>query len=284
MENNYLSNHTSTFAGYDITDYQINALKDSLEGLITNAEAARRLTAHPEASSTPVELKQRLGGLWTLLNDTAVELPSAQPQIISILQMIRKLPKTEEPKGEGEEYMDFDDGFFWRELTDWASNWADAFNSHSARFLIDHNASDEEKAKRKVAWKNACAYAARLASTGEDALTSYGSGLDRATRAIAEALETDINDQESNSLEAAAQLFLYAGPELYRRCKESQTKGMLTSTTGSWQDELGFSDARWRFWLEKWKNLAKQPDVSIHTRSIAQEAVKAMEKAETSQV
>ena len=42
--------------------------------------------------------------------------------------MIRTFPQIEEPKGEGEEFVDLDDGFFWRELTDWANNWADAFN------------------------------------------------------------------------------------------------------------------------------------------------------------
>jgi hypothetical protein len=76
-------------------------------------------------------MKQRLGGLWTLLNDTAVHLEVAQPQIISLLKHIRTLPGQPEPKGEGEDVIDLDDGFYWRELTDWGINWADAFNSKS---------------------------------------------------------------------------------------------------------------------------------------------------------
>ncbi|KAF1850413.1 uncharacterized protein K460DRAFT_361214 [Cucurbitaria berberidis CBS 394.84] len=280
MTSEFFSNASSTFAGYDITDDQINTLKGCLEGIITTTEAARKLTAHPEASSTPVELKQRLGGLWTLLNDTAVALPSAQPDILSVLQKIRTLPKAEEPKGEGEEYIELDDGFFWRELTDWANNWADAFNSHAAQFLIEKHADDQKKAQRKAAWTSACAYTARLAATGDDALSSYGGGLDRASRAIAEALEVDTGDKEPDSLEAAANLFLYASSELYHRCKEGRTDGMLTSTAGVWQGEEGFSEARWRFWTERWTALAGLPGISEHARAVARQALEAMKRVE----
>lgn len=86
------------------TDTQINIPKACLvEETLTTEEAAKQLTAHPEASPTPVELQQWLAGLWTLLNDTAVYLPSSQPKVIAILQTIRTFPKIDEPRGDDED-------------------------------------------------------------------------------------------------------------------------------------------------------------------------------------
>lgn len=124
----FFANAPAILQGFNVTDDQIDALKSCIKEDAVPAEAAKHLTAHPEAAPTPLELQQRLGGLWTLLNHTAVAVPSAQARIISILQTIRTFPRVEEPKGEGEGCFEFDDGFFWRELTDWASSWADDYN------------------------------------------------------------------------------------------------------------------------------------------------------------
>lgn len=73
-------------------------------------------------------MHQQLGGLWTLFSDAAVHIPQAQPAIISLMQEIQKLPKGPEPDGEGKDHFDLDNGWYWRELTGWASLWADDFN------------------------------------------------------------------------------------------------------------------------------------------------------------
>ncbi|KAH7074148.1 hypothetical protein FB567DRAFT_190873 [Paraphoma chrysanthemicola] len=280
MADEFFSNIKSHFDDYDITPDQISTLTATIGNTITSEDAARCLTLYPEASFTPVELTQRLGGLWTLLNDTAVRLPSSQETIISVLQAIRKLPKAKVPAGEGEDYMDFDDGFYWKELTGWANNWADAFGSYASRFLIEPAKSDEDRTDRKKTWTNACAYSARLTATGDEALSSYGSGLDRATRAISEALESDTGDKEPESLEAAAEVFINAASELYRRCKEGRTDGMLAGKAKLWQGHKGFSLTRWQFWLKRWDVLAQQKDISDHGREFAQKALKAMQEAE----
>ncbi|KAH7069843.1 hypothetical protein BKA63DRAFT_89489 [Paraphoma chrysanthemicola] len=280
MAAEFFNNMKSNFDDYDITPDQINTLKAIIGGTITSEDAAQRLTSYPEASSTPVQLTQRLGGLWTLLNDTAVRLPSSQETIISILQAIKKLPKAKVPAGEGEDYMDFDDGFYWKELTGWANNWADAFGSCASRFLIEPSKRDEDRTDRKKAWTNACAYSARLTVTGDEALSSYGGGLDRATRAISEALESETGDKEPESLEAAAEVFIHAAPELYRRSKQNRTDGMLTGKAELWQGHKGFSATRWQFWLKRWVTLAQQGDISDRGRELAQKALKAMQEAE----
>jgi hypothetical protein len=281
MASAFLATADSMLADYDISNNQINTMKDYIKDSISNEETAKRLASHPEASSTSLELQQRLGGLWMLLNETAVNAKAAQPKIISLLQAIRQLPHAKVPKGEGESSMDFDDGYYWRELTDWANNWADSFNSYGSCYLIEHKTGDQAQEQRKTAWSNACAYTARLAATGDKAL-SHGAGLDRATSAISEVLEVNTANEEPKSLEAAAQLFKYASPELYRRCKGSQTEGMLTSKNSGWQGDRGFSEARWKLWHERWTIFAGKETFSHHARRLAGEVCKAMEKAEES--
>lgn len=133
MAEEYFANAPSAFAGYNITSSQINTLKSCVDDSLPPDEAAKLLTSHVEDSPTPLEVQQRLGGLWTLLNRTAVKLPFSQPKVIAILQAIRKLPRVEEPAGEGEGAFDLDDGWYWRELTGWANDWADNSNGTESK-------------------------------------------------------------------------------------------------------------------------------------------------------
>ncbi|CAI6341987.1 unnamed protein product [Periconia digitata] len=275
MADVYFDNATSLFKGYDIVEEQIECLKDAVAKKVTSQEAAKTLTTYPDKSSTPVELLQRMGALWTLLNDTAVLLPSAQGCIISILFEIKQLPRVDVPRGEGEEYMDFDEGFYWKELTGWANNWADNSNSWGARFLIEKSTGEERK-KRRQRWVNACEYTARLTATNDRALSSYGADLERATHAISTALESDTGDQWKENLEAAAVLFIHAGQELYRRCAEGETEGMLEGKGELWNGGKGFSLVRWRFWLERWTALTHEDNLSEENRKVAQSALNVM--------
>lgn len=273
----FLKSAKTTFPGCDITDYQINTLKECLNDTITSEDAAKRLTSHPEASSTPVELQQRMGGVWTLLNETAVNGNSAQPKIISILQAIRQRSKARVPTGEGEDVMDFDDGFYWRELTGWANDWADSFNAHASGYLIEGPEDDQ----RRTDWSNACAFTARLAVTDGEVLSSYGAGLDRAMTAISSVLEVDAGEEKPKGLEAAAYVFMYASSELYRRCEEGRAEGMSTNKNGLWQGQDGFSDGRWNFWMDRWIKFARNDGFSRHVREMALQAWNAMKVAGT---
>ncbi|KAF2199803.1 hypothetical protein GQ43DRAFT_442164 [Delitschia confertaspora ATCC 74209] len=277
MVDQFFNNAGSTFESHEITADQIRTVKACIDGTISPTEAAKQLTAYLEASSKPVELQQRINGLWTLLNHTAVALPSAQPTIISILRTIRTFPKATVPTGEDEDAFDFDDGDYWKELTDWASDWADQFNYYAAQFSIDPSKNSEEKAQRKKDWISACAYTARLSVCGDEALSSYGEGLNRATFTIIDVLEHDLGDKENEELEAAAQLFIYAAPELYRRCKENQSEG-INKQSGLWHGKNGFAEARWKFWMERWEAMTEKDSFSKDARKIAREALESMKK------
>lgn len=141
--------------------------------------------------------------------------------------------------------------------------------------------SEEEHAKRKGIWTNACEYAARLAAAGDEALSSYEAGLDRASTAIAEALEVDNGEKEPESLEAAAQLFLHAAPVLHTRSKNRRKEGMKTKKDGLWHGQDGFSEERWEFWKERWAVLADVRGFSDEARAVARKAIEAMDRAET---
>ncbi|KAJ4163566.1 hypothetical protein LMH87_005287 [Akanthomyces muscarius] len=279
MADAYFCRASSAFEGYCITQAQIDTLRAYIDGTSTTEEAVSLLVSYPEASPSPVEMKQRLGGLWTLLNDTAVNLEFSQPQVINILKHIRTLPGRPEPKGEGEGFIDLDDGFYWRELTDWGINWADAFNSYSAQLFNAACPTQEERRARERRWNSACRYSARLASTG-DATLSLGASLDLATTAISEGLETDLTEQGSGCLDTAAQVFEHASGELWRRCKEKQAEGVLSSSNGLWRGQAGYSIDRWQFWKDRWNSLAEQQAISPNIRDLAKEALAHMDMVE----
>ncbi|OAQ97930.1 hypothetical protein LLEC1_01232 [Akanthomyces lecanii] len=279
MTDAYFCRARFAFEGYCITQTQIETLKAYIHGTSTTEEAVSFLVPYPEVSSSPVELKQRLGGLWTLLNDTAVNPELSQPQVIEILKQIRTLPGRPEPKGEGEGLIDLDNGFYWRELTDWGINWADTFNSYSAHLFNETCPTQEERAAREERWNSACRYAARLVSAG-DATLFLGASLDLATKAISEGLETDLTEQVSGYLNAAAQVFEHAGRELRRRCTEKQAEGFLSSSNGLRRGPAGYSTDRWRFWKDRWKFLAEQQAISRNIRNVAKKVLAQMDMVE----
>lgn len=99
------------------------------------------------------------------------------------MQTIQAFPKTDEPWGEDEDAFNFHDRFIWRELTDWANDWADNVNHHASNHFPRACRSDEEKA-----WINTNAHTARLAATGDGPLSSSGAGLDRTSTTFVDAL------------------------------------------------------------------------------------------------
>jgi len=232
----FFKDAAAKYAEFNITPTQISALQEYLQGKTDASQTAQQLAAHVQDAATPVELKVRLDGLWEFLNDAAVAIPSAQEPIIKLLKTIKTLPKGPQPKGEGEDHIDLEDGDYWKELTGWANVWADNFNSYSV------NARDADRDQEKATrWKNASAYGARLIGTGDEALSSYGAGIERAAWAIASGLEVDISDKTNpDGLEAAAQVFLHANEALYRRCKEGPKEGMIKDKASVWKGDDGF--------------------------------------------
>ncbi|KAK2589706.1 hypothetical protein QQS21_012617 [Conoideocrella luteorostrata] len=278
MTDAYLDNWYSTHPQWKLADTQIASLKQFFHGESSPLDAAKQLARYPEAADTPMEMRLRVMALWELLTDTAVKRPSTQPSIISLLRAIRTLPKVNEPSGEGEEWIDLHDGLIWHAMMHWADDWYDCFNSWSAQFLIEKAPSDQERQSRKADWTSACAFAARLDATDDEYLSSDRAGLERATGAIADALESDCRDnKEPDSLSAAAEIFKHAASTVYARCLEGKDTGMANATDGDlWNGERGFNMARWAFWEERWAGFARNENFSSEARGVAEHALAAM--------
>ncbi|EOA84551.1 uncharacterized protein SETTUDRAFT_163469 [Exserohilum turcica Et28A] len=262
----------------------MSAAQAYLEGKTSVNQVTQQLATHVEAAPTPVELKVRLDSLWEFLNDTAVALPAAQEPIITLLKAIKTLPQGPEPEGEGKEHIDLDDGEYWKELTGWANIWADNFNSYAVNHSRDTSGSQDrtkEQKEKVTKWKNACEYGARLIGTGDEALASYGAGIERAAWAIASGLEVDVSEKpDPDGLEAAAQVFLHAKEALYSRCKEGPKEGIVKDKASVWKGENSFTLERWAFWKEQWKAVTRNESIPAHTRGVAESAIQAMEGIE----
>ncbi|KAM6515806.1 hypothetical protein FALCPG4_014013 [Fusarium falciforme] len=288
MTEEFFTKATPGLKGYCLSDDQINTLKACIEGQTTVEEATQLLTAYPSASSTPLELQQRLGGLWTLLITTAVGLVDAQPTIISILRRIRTLPWEEEPTGEGEGFMDFDDGFFWRELTDWASSWADAYNHYGAQCLIEKS-EGKERERRQAEWISANTSAARLASTGDRIIALCGAALDTAGYITMRDLEKKEHEADPTCIEAAAQLFIHAAPELFCLVRADPNAKDIRSVWSQHERRLlakekDSSGEIWKAWREKWARLAEMESLPQRTGEVSRMALEAMGRAKQQEI
>lgn len=96
------------------------------------------------------------------------------------------------------------------------------------------------------------------------------------------------NENDNVNLGPAAQLFIYASAELYRRCKGGSTERSLRSGRGKgsvtkalWNGGEGYSEERWAFWRERWTALVGVQGLSEQGHVAAKEALEAMKKVET---
>lgn len=105
-------------------------------------------------------------------------------------------------------------------------------------------------------------------------MTSYGTALERANYTIERALERDHGDKEPNDLEAAAQLFIHAAPDLHRLSKQGPQTSRTPRSDGLWHGQGGYSIERWTFWMERWTMLAGVERFSAKARTAADEAFK----------
>ena len=92
-------------------------------------------------------------------------------------------------------------------------------------------------------------------------------------------------------MEAAAQLFIHAAPELFRRSKNNHTAtGAIakdyndrSSKSGKqtlWTGRGGYSLERWAFWKERWEVLSNMKELSESERQAARVAIEAMDETE----
>ncbi|KAM0258159.1 hypothetical protein ACHAPA_011375 [Fusarium lateritium] len=272
-----------TFMTYSMIGEQINALKACIEGDLGTKEAVDILKEFPSTASSSVELQQRLCGLWTLLNDTAVGIPTAQPTIISILQHIQTLPRAELPQDEDQEYFDFDDGYYWRELSWWPSDAADKQNYYFASYKLEKH-GQEEYLKRRENCISANTYTARLAATGNETLAMQGAALDRAALVAMKDLQKKDDALDAGCVEAAAQLFVFAAREMLFLMQGDLEGGYVHSKRAHSgqclirRKEEHTPEDLWGFFNGRWSEITEMGGLPLETRTAARKALEAMEQ------
>ncbi|KAJ4267587.1 hypothetical protein NW762_003696 [Fusarium torreyae] len=285
-------NQVTIFKTYRITDEQISALKACIDGQKAVDNTVNVLTHYPSNAQSSVELQQRLCGLWTLVNDTAVGIPTAQQTIISILRTIQTLPWAAIPQDEDKDHFDFDDGYYWRELSWWPSDWADKQNRTDDPRCPDHRNYlsnytlekylPEEYSKRRANCVSANVYTARLAATGDETLAMQGAALDRAAYiAMNDLLEKD-ERIDSGCIEAAAQLFIYAAHEMFCLIRggadatDVHSQRAQSSQSLMKQNDRLKDGEKWAFFRKKWDEFAEIEKFPVETRIAARKAREAM--------
>lgn len=106
-------------------------------------------------------------------------------------------------------------------------------------------------------------------------------------------IEHGSEDQETDQIEAAVQLFVHAPNEWWRRSKrksgaEEPPDPMAKTETETdrqgrrllWRGQDGYSRERWEFWKRRWEFLASEHGYPEKIRQAALEALQAMSKVE----
>lgn len=119
-----------------------------------------------------------------------------------------------------------------------------------------------------------------------------GNALTLAGYTIVDALELDFGDEEPDELRAAAELFIYAASELFRRSKDQYTgrdgrhclpnrgENKRFQDRNLWHGPEGYSLQRWEFWRERWTALADVKGFSEKAQTATRDSLKAMNMAE----
>jgi len=160
---------------------------------------------------------------------------------------------------------------------------------------VPSGASSDEQRNR---WTNANVFAALYIRDLEHETPpgTYELVRSHAQGSIAGPLELSIDTQDhvrrtDMDMPAAAMWILIAGRIVYRYCKNNVDKvhppGALRGTNGSiylWLGGDGFSLARWKFWKERFGEIAQLEAVETGARTLASQATNEMGKIESEDV
>jgi len=243
--------------------------------------------------------------MFNLLNDAAINLPSSQGVIISLILDIQKLLDLEIPEAD---YMPVEHGDVFKNLPNFVEGWSDQLNRmHNPlmwalgwgasadqidSFNVAHNkkAATREGERNGKEWSAVTAFTARLAACPNQAINSRGYFLGKSYDDIVLALEYD-NMNINTSIPATANWFLYAGENIFQQVVDGADvpggglKGKdiwsgLFKTGGLSEGEGGLSLGRWRVWRARFKEVVEDENVWEETRTAAQHAVETMVRIE----
>jgi hypothetical protein len=251
---------------WDVLEQHTRVLKMSLQDQISPPDAAKELVDTASLSSDPSDTTYRL---WNLLFHAAASLPTYIDHIVQLTLAIRRVPCN--PESPNKLY-----NTLW-------SHWQDVHSYYYTwRTLKPSSPTSSTGAEQ---WINFTIFSAKLVKYGDEmAMRQIGiSGFFDLRAALETTLETRTRDLPKNaivtakqSLEndilAAAQWIIYAGSKLLKIHNDffgdAWIKG-LSKKTDLWDGEPGFSQARWRFWAERFDEWETEEETSEAVKEAA---------------
>lgn len=96
-------------------------------------------------------------------------------------------------------------------------------------------------------------------------------------------LEKTDHESDPTCIEAAAQLFIYAAPELFCLVRADPNAKDIHSVWSQHERRLlakeeNYSGDRWKTWREKWTHLAEMESLPQRTREVSRMALEAMDR------
>ncbi|KAH8649216.1 hypothetical protein BX600DRAFT_554753 [Xylariales sp. PMI_506] len=277
---------------------QVDAMEAYLARGRPAHDAAEAITVRIATAPDPFTMDQALGGLWWFINKTAIAIPSKQPEIITLLTAIQKLPDLQVPHGRGEGYVEIEGEQPWVTLPgDFGNEWGDSISHYENQFTATVPIQSTREQAR-VEWIAAMAYSARLSATGDEALAGEWFFLRRSCASAVRVLDypPDAYADFAREISAAANLFLHGGAAaIYARSRlRDPIEGYLGLSFNDpkqdgedswkgrelWKGAAGLSPERWQHWKARWEDIGGLDWLSEEHRRIAAEVVGAMLAAE----
>ncbi|KAI2631822.1 hypothetical protein GGR54DRAFT_581129 [Hypoxylon sp. NC1633] len=284
-----------------VSSEQVGHMEDFMAGN-TGADECAMLLTKPvrEAASQDAEtMDDAVFAINSFINSSASTNPDYQPQMLLLIKAIQKLPLVEVPTPKLDEdggpiSLGDENERVWEDMPGFGHLWGDKLRARQADFYDNYNSTDTTKAATVSAeWANAIAWSARLVSLHDPRIagdfflyfTSYS---------ISHVLEVKDHPMFARELPAAAMGFRHAAPELLRLCRQRRQtdakyalygtdKASETEARGLeslWTGLGGYSLERWDFWKSRWQALGTASALEETNRTLARDAVGAMESAE----
>ncbi|KAI9368852.1 hypothetical protein BJX61DRAFT_194386 [Aspergillus egyptiacus] len=274
----------------DGSDYNLEnhlaVLHDLFNGKIHSPEAAAKLASVALALDAS-SLEAQLGQLWHLILRIACENPEHQDKLVDLLVDMSYLPDATRPVEDGvpvDEPLALYDKRVWKDLP--LLGWE--IRRHWDTSIPPPGTDTKTPEERNVAISrtvNVNRFVALLVATDEPVFLANSWF---ALVTLRTALETPwahmrMDEPLEAWIPAAAAWIEVLGAEMYEWDEEEES-GYLAGARGSggplWNGKRGFSKERWRFWRERFGEMAGKEDESEGVRRIAGEAGVMMEEIE----
>ncbi|KAI0134572.1 hypothetical protein BJ170DRAFT_205331 [Xylariales sp. AK1849] len=285
---------------------QVGHIQNYIAGRINADDCAASLTKPVEVAATQgaEAMEDAVFAIHSFINSSALRNLHYQPQLLSLVLAIQKLPSLEVPTPkideDGEPISLGDEGSrLWEDVPGFGHQWGDNLRARQAEFYDNYNSSDTDRAATVGAeWTSAVAWSAQLVSQ-RDPRIAGDFFLHFASYSISHVLEREHHPMFAQELPAVSMLFRFGAAELLRLCRENNQPEIryalydfddvptLQSQGRSplWTGPGGYSLERWAFWKSRWQALSAQssqdPSVLRHM-SAAVGAMEAAEKASSS--